>query len=872
MLRSTPPRIMGKSTGLSKVSVDSSPSKRTVAATSKPSTGSKSSQKRRVLKSGSKSPKKSSAKKKKPAAKEKSKDRSDSAGSRSTVKIGNTNRSGSRQALEESIVKNNSPLRQASVERSEMKEVGIDADPELLYQSIRQLYNPETERDPEYQYLLQFEPNSGRGTARSRDRYAPPTYREIDFYDKLPARGKDTSPPKGSLQKIALDQNKAFEAKYSEMLQFGELMDEISLKNINYSFSPTVMKSEEFYKMLKEIFEERAKLEVKTKLKTEGKGLHTSNYFSFSSFCIGYFKKLFPVAMKREKFIFNFLWTLTHIKNNEFVSFVKDLFTKTLGFKDLMHLLMVLDFVKLNMRRHAGMTYVNLLEVGPMFQHADTLVDLIRLIVLNYDEQFKACYEQRFLMLKGDDEYMTVYDFIGTAARAFNILEREGIVPTLRKVSLHPVPLGKKGYPEGSVVDNHLLRCMGYLDQQHELLQMGQRPGIRPTGMLQDRSISKSKKGALKDQINWQLWADYPAKDKSIINKGKKEATTKQIEDFFSVELDEKVQKIAQEIKKKQGKKVYSPVPYQNLTTRTQDIVDNLDVDMRRSADGHYSPQRRDPTKNQLFFTDNTELDVFSAFEKLGKKPSFVRIQAAQQPPPISSRDHPSQQRRSIDKPPPPIPAATTGSRRTSEVQPALSTQPRLSRDLTQEHPRRQTIQYEAPSNYQAIQDYEHHYFPALAQRPQPPPQAVLRNTDEEQMAKKMESVHQFLTEDLRSSCNEILDRQLERVSSRFANLEDHNQLREVLADLLQVKIDSLLHAIFEDDVLSWCSVLQIDPDTMSHSERTVFDNLLRRLNELRRARIENINRGLIQQITNTVLDEPKLRLMIKQLVESSLK
>jgi hypothetical protein len=69
-----------------------------------------------------------------------------------------------------------------------------------------------------------------------------PKYHEIDFFDKLPSRSVDVSPRKKSSKVEAVENAKLREPAYSEVYKFGELSNHLSMRDINYSFCPKVLK------------------------------------------------------------------------------------------------------------------------------------------------------------------------------------------------------------------------------------------------------------------------------------------------------------------------------------------------------------------------------------------------------------------------------------------------------------------------------------------------------------------------------------------------------------------------------------------------------------------------------------------------------
>lgn len=140
--------------------------------------------------------------------------------------------------------------------------------------------------------------------------------------------------------------------------------------------------------------------------------------------------------------------------------------------------------------------------------------------------------------MKGDREYLNFADFIGLATRAFQALHKEGIVGKLKKVRLYPASRPPQYYNDGgNNIDNHLLRCYGKI------------PVDVNTGYIQDRS--KVRELSPNSPMKWHMWSDYPQNhSKSYVSRtaskdrsatGPTNITSKEIGDFFSVELDEKM-------------------------------------------------------------------------------------------------------------------------------------------------------------------------------------------------------------------------------------------------------------------------------------------------------------------------------------------
>jgi hypothetical protein len=305
-------------------------------------------------------------------------------------------------------------------------------------------------------------------------------------------------------------------------------------------------------KMIVSIIEARTQMELDTKSRAKEKGLHGQSYFNFNLFVENFFAKLMPQQLKREKYVFNFLWTLAHIEeSNQLVEVFIKLLKGVFGMADLTNLMMVKDFVKQHLMHRAKLQYVDLSEQGGKFEHQDSLVSLARRIVLNYDDTFKVLYQEKFLVMKGDVEYMTLFNFIGAATKSFRELRDEGHTPRLKDVQLRSPA---KNLPKEARTD-HLIKCYG-------------------TGLIQDRSKLP------KDDLKWFLWSDYKQREARH-----RELTLKEVGDFFSIDLDQKVQRMKMKSNQKNSNRACSPVPFKNLSERTKGVVEeDLNVPGRKST------------------------------------------------------------------------------------------------------------------------------------------------------------------------------------------------------------------------------------------------------------------------------------------------
>jgi hypothetical protein len=413
--------------------------------------------------------------------------------------------------------------------------------------------------------------------------------------------------PNGTPKKLAYrttaDQNESLREKLLLIRnKFGSIISDFSLAKINYSFAFKALRKEELLNLIIDILEMRTKLQHESRAKYQGKGMHNCSYFDFCQFNLEFFKQQYPQQMKREKMILNFLWSLIcYKKENELIHCFSDLLEGNLNYKDLLSLLMVKDFVKFHIRKTGNYTQADLKAHGLKFQHVDNLIDLVRLIVLNYDDKFRLFYEEKFISLRGDEsDYTTLSDFIGLGARCFAELDMENIQPEQKKISVYQPTRPVKYFEDGgNLIDNHMIR----------------HSGIVSTGHAQDRS-----KSSLRSKVDpkWFMWSDYHKSADKGDQRKLKELQAKDISDFFSVELDEKVRKIQELSARKKGKKTWSPVPYNNLSSKAKNVVDKLEVRIKRVED---------PEDFLLYTSLKEDFSKSKSPKKAGMDPRLIRTE-----------------------------------------------------------------------------------------------------------------------------------------------------------------------------------------------------------------------------------------------------
>lgn len=441
-----------------------------------------------------------------------------------------------------------------------------------------------------------------------------PRYNEIDFFDKFPQKETDAVCKKKSRRVTNLEPGVDLQAILEYIAEYEGLLGALSLRDINYAFTPRQMNRENILKIVLDVLEERSKFQIKMKNKEEGRHLHELKYFDFCSFFMAYFQQKFPVRVKMEKTLINFLWGIeVLIPSDKFLRLFSNLIKRASSRQEtLLNLLMVKDFVKEHLKKQSKIKYVNLQEHGDKFQHSNKLVELVRTILGGYDESFQVFYEEKFLTSKGDVEYVKIFDFIAIATQCFDDLHSEGIKASLKKpiFSSSTKSKGTSHHELKSLHDNHMLKCYGLS------------PGKRDqTGKMQDRAKM------MKSNVNWYLWSDNPGQQgPQSARKRDRELTGKEIGEFFSVEMDDKIKKLKElsNRKKRLAQDSQSKNPYDNLCEQSKKIIDQLEI----STDlGKNPPIQSEVQTSSRFdpFREREELEVFGAFDRLSIGPDDGR-------------------------------------------------------------------------------------------------------------------------------------------------------------------------------------------------------------------------------------------------------
>lgn len=348
--------------------------------------------------------------------------------------------------------------------------------------------------------------------------------------------------------------------------------------------------------MIMDLLEARAKMQRDMRTNKKTTGYVSEIYFELGKFVEHHFTRLHPAGFKREKVLVNFIWSIINHKQYPLVNVISKLLQQEYNNEDTMNLLMTKDFTEQYLKKIMR-NYVDLTAAGHGFRTFDSLVELAREVVQPYDDNFRVMFEETFFKKRGDSEYMTIYDFFGHMTDAFHDLRAEGVEKSLKKVVLCPKiasPSKQRGPGRTHV---------------NELPLLSQ----RETGFVQDRSKSKEQESPIK----WFMWSDYPKKS-TVQNSPLRELTSKEVGDFFSVDMDAKIEKL--KVLSAQKKKGYSPY---SLTDKKR--AHDLELGNKVRADQgttEFNPLSSRKAQDKYFQTqqleDKDDLDVFNVFDKLG--------------------------------------------------------------------------------------------------------------------------------------------------------------------------------------------------------------------------------------------------------------
>ena len=664
-----------------------------------------------------------------------------------------------------------------------MRDVKVDTEPHLLFENIHDLYNEDGDLEEKYKNLLQLNRNRG---AEEKLNAVLPKYNEIEFFDKIPVRSNDTSPRKKTSKVVGVHNEQLYDKKYEAIFGFGDISKHVTIRDINYSFYPKIMRLDDVLRVIVDLLEERSKMQTELKTKGLGKGIHQITYFDFSRFCLDYFIKKYPSNLKRQKLIINFLWTLVIHDKNEMVGLFSDILKKKLGITDLLNLMMVKDFVKLQLSEKIKQKPIDFASLCNTFQQNEDLINLSRRIVSNYEESFRNFFELKFMDLKGDDEFMNMFDFIALVTRTFRELEEQGLVGVTRRVDMIS-PKRQGDYYEGKGLTNHMLKCYGLFPHR--------------IGSAHDRSKSK-------DHVKWFMWSDYPKKS----SDKQRELTSKEIGEFFSVEMNDRMERIRELSTQKKKTRYVSPVPYQNLTERTKRIIDELEIEVVKTSKPHisslkynsgdkydnYSKMENLTSSQMSVYNEQKDLEIFNTFENMKLKSKTQNLNESLIPSKMNKEE----------------------------------------KEITKQPVQGVTSVLDPQSQQQIVDN------------------------------KKMETIHTLLREDLSDKLQEMLNKSIKRVREKDPR-KGGSEVQSALHDIIEVKISAMVDSIFNDRIDGWFGALQIQESEKRQSDIIEFETIMRRFRELQRTPFDRLHVGLVQQLTNSILDQQSLRSMIREVVSS---
>lgn len=347
------------------------------------------------------------------------------------------------------------------------------------------------------------------------------------------------------------------------------------------------MTAEELMAMIMELLEARAKMQRDMRTNRKTTGYVPEVYFELGKFVESHFTRLHPAGFKREKVLVNFVWSIINYKHYPLVNVMSKILQREYNNEDTMNLLMTKDFTEQYLKKIMR-NYVDLTEAGHGFRTFDSLVELAREVVQPYDDHFRVMFEETFFKKRGDSDYMTIYDFFGHMTDAFYELRAEGAERSLKKVVLCP-KIASPAKPA----------------------RTAPRGATGETGFVQDRSKSREQTSPIK----WFMWSDYPKKGQASPHR---ELTSKEVGDFFSVDMDAKIERL--KVMSAQKKKGYSPC---SLTEGKKGY--EVEVGKKRREDQgttEFDPLSSRKGKDRYFETQGLEekddLDVFNVFDQMG--------------------------------------------------------------------------------------------------------------------------------------------------------------------------------------------------------------------------------------------------------------
>ena len=83
----------------------------------------------------------------------------------------------------------------------------------------------------------------------------------------------------------------------------------------------------------------------------------------------------------------------------------------------------------------------------------------------------------------------------------------------------------------------------------------------------------------------------------------------------------------------------------------------------------------------------------------------------------------------------------------------------------------------------------------------------------------------------------------------------DCGEVLETGTEMVAEKVMTIIKSLFQDDQRLWLGVLQIQEAHVKQADKINFETMMRRFRELQLTKLENLNKGLVQQFTNMILE-----------------
>lgn len=115
-----------------------------------------------------------------------------------------------------------------------------------------------------------------------------------------------------------------------------------------------------------------------------------------------------------------------------------------------------------------------------------------------------------------------------------------------------------------------------------------------------------------------------------------------------------------------------------------------------------------------------------------------------------------------------------------------------------------------------------------------------------------------------------MLDTMLIKVGVRDRG--EGTELKEEGRRMIEEKVSTILRALFNQDMNVWLGVLQASAGKATASDEMQFEDMMRRFRELQRTPVENLNVKHVQQLNIMIMDDPRIRNMLKLFVDHRFK